>query len=390
MVGGESLGHDVAEQLERLGAVRDRQPRRPPAGARPRACRDVRPMGEGDRHARFRLESGARNALGVAFGVNGDLAEPRLAEPLDVSLRLELNEWQGAVSPRVVLGRALPRAADAPERLRPTPSPGEEEWTRRLDAERERPLDRLAAARAARGGRRGSAREVVDRRGDSGVAAVAGLASSGDAGAGALRRRAPPQGAGRARGGAGALRRRQGRDRLGAAGRRRESRPRRAVAEAGRAFCWPTGLGLPATLDGHAFRPRGDRSIRPVRPPRAPGRSAGAGLPSPRLERGRGGACAPRAPRGVAGPAGRRGRSIARCAPRRRTGPSTGRARSRPAREALPGPAATRARPRSPRDACGCWRSWGRSAGSLRAPLHPSRRILGGQARAARDLHRLP
>ena len=79
--------------------------------------RDVRPMGDEDKHARFRLESGSQSALGVAFGVNGDLAADRLTEPVDVSLELELNEWQGAVSPRVVLGELYPGAAEgAPRR----------------------------------------------------------------------------------------------------------------------------------------------------------------------------------------------------------------------------------------------------------------------------------
>src|SRR5206468_4268672 len=96
------------------------------------------PMGEGERHARFRLQSGARSALGVAFGVNGELAAARLAEPLDVSLRLELNEWNGMVEPRVVLGELYP-ASSAMESGEPA-HPTDEEWWRRLDAEREAPL----------------------------------------------------------------------------------------------------------------------------------------------------------------------------------------------------------------------------------------------------------
>ena len=75
VVGGESLGHEVAEQLERLAPFGMGNP-----GVRllvPSArVRDVRPMGEGDKHARFRLQSGPRSALGVAFGVNGELRAP--------------------------------------------------------------------------------------------------------------------------------------------------------------------------------------------------------------------------------------------------------------------------------------------------------------------------
>ena len=104
VVGGESLGLDVAQQFGRLAPFGVGNP-----GVRllvPAArLGDVRPMGEGDRHARFTLASGARRALGVAFRVNGELDEVvESEEPVDVSLRLEVNEWNGAVEPRVVLG----------------------------------------------------------------------------------------------------------------------------------------------------------------------------------------------------------------------------------------------------------------------------------------------
>ena len=178
VVGGESLGHDVAAQLERLGPFGIGNPGVRLLVPSARLC-DVRPMGDGDKHARFRLESGPRNALGVAFGVNSDLAGPRVATPLDVSLRLELNEWQGAVAPRVVLGELYPESADpAPAETR---CPGEEEWMHRLDAERETSLDRWPPPELLEAGEADARREIIDRRGASGVAAVAGLASSGAA-----------------------------------------------------------------------------------------------------------------------------------------------------------------------------------------------------------------
>jgi single-stranded-DNA-specific exonuclease len=173
VVGGESLGHDVAEQLGRLAPFGMGNPdvRLLVPAAR---LQDVRPMGDGQKHARFRLESGPRSALGVAFGVNGDLAPSRIAAPLDVSLSLELNEWQGAVSPRVVLGE-LYRGADAATQGR---HPDAEEWGRRVDAERGAPLDGWPSTPLEPDtmGRR----EVVDRHGHSGVATIAALASSGD------------------------------------------------------------------------------------------------------------------------------------------------------------------------------------------------------------------
>jgi single-stranded-DNA-specific exonuclease len=169
VVGGESLGHEVAEQLARLGPFGNGNP-----GVRllvPAArVGDVRPMGEGDRHARFTISSGASRALGVAFGVNGSLAAVAGGEPVDVSLRLELNEWNGAVEPRVVLGELYPLDGDegGPDEIA-----DEEFWSR---YERELELD-LAWRPAAKGA--AGAREQVARRG-SATAAIAALASSGE------------------------------------------------------------------------------------------------------------------------------------------------------------------------------------------------------------------
>ncbi len=194
VVGGESLGHEVAEQLERMAPFGIGNPdvRLLVPSA---TLSDVRPMGEGGRHARFSLRSGPRRALGVAFGVNGKL-ERSCPEPIDISVSLELNEWNGAVEPRVVLSTLFPRKAptDARDAARSHDLPESEFW-RRFDAELERDLEdwppaHLADPNALESGRR----RVVDRRRASGVAAVAGLASSGEAVlvlcADALRRRA--------------------------------------------------------------------------------------------------------------------------------------------------------------------------------------------------------
>jgi single-stranded-DNA-specific exonuclease len=171
VVGGESLGHDVAEHLERLAPFGMGNP-----GVRllvPSVrVRDVRPMGDGEKHARFRIESGPRSAMGVAFGVNGSLAEAKLTGPVDVSVKLELNEWKGAVEPRVVLGE-LYRCDEAIEVEGDLAYPDTVEWRRRFEAERTGPLRESPPASSSRD----SEREVVDRRGDSGVAAVAALAS---------------------------------------------------------------------------------------------------------------------------------------------------------------------------------------------------------------------
>ncbi len=172
VVGGESLDHDVAEQLTRLAPFGNGNP-----GIRllvPAAkVSDVRPMGDGDRHARFTITSGSRRALGVAFGVDGSLA--RATEgPVDVSVNLELNHWNGAVEPRVVLGAVYPReVAEAPdgdaERI------GDEEFWRRHRLELGLALgDRSAPVIA------GPRRRRVERRSASATAAIAALASSGE------------------------------------------------------------------------------------------------------------------------------------------------------------------------------------------------------------------
>ena len=177
VVGGESLGHEVAEQLARLAPFGMGNP-----GVRllvPCArLRDVRPMGDGERHARFRLESGAHSAVGVAFGVNGELSAANRTDRVDVSVKLELNEWNGAVEPRVVLSELYRGSVEAaPAR---SPRPGEEEWWRRVAVERGAKLKPWPSPMLLEGTTATWGREPVDRRGASGVATLATLASSGE------------------------------------------------------------------------------------------------------------------------------------------------------------------------------------------------------------------
>jgi single-stranded-DNA-specific exonuclease len=90
--------------------------------------RDVRTMGEG-KHARFSLHSGAHRALGVAFG------RPSLGvgedDLVDVAVRLEVNHWNGAVEPQVIL-RELYRRNGGEAALEA------EGWWRRFEAELKR------------------------------------------------------------------------------------------------------------------------------------------------------------------------------------------------------------------------------------------------------------
>ncbi len=124
MVGGASLGLDLAEELRQLAPFGMGNP-----GVRllvPSArVRDVRTMGEG-KHARFSLHSGAHRALGVAFG------RPSLGvgedDLVDVAVRLEVNHWNGAVEPQVIL-RELYRRNGGEEALEA------EGWWQRFEAE---------------------------------------------------------------------------------------------------------------------------------------------------------------------------------------------------------------------------------------------------------------
>ncbi|HUC06935.1 MAG TPA: DHHA1 domain-containing protein, partial [Solirubrobacterales bacterium] len=124
IVGGASLGLDLAEELKQLAPFGMGNP-----GVRllvPSArVRDVRTMGEG-KHARFSLHSGSHKALGVAFG------RPSLGvgedDPVDVAVRLEVNQWNGAVEPQVILREVYPWVSDED-------APLAAEWWQRFEVE---------------------------------------------------------------------------------------------------------------------------------------------------------------------------------------------------------------------------------------------------------------
>lgn len=126
-VGGAGLGLDLAEEFERLAPFGMGNP-----GVRllvPAArVRDVRAMGEG-KHARFSLHSGSHRALGVAFGrATLGVGED---DPVDATVRLEVNRWNGSVEPRLVLRELYPREASTGE-----PEVGVEEiWWERFERE---------------------------------------------------------------------------------------------------------------------------------------------------------------------------------------------------------------------------------------------------------------
>ncbi len=141
MVGGVGLGLDLAEELGRLAPFGMGNP-----GVRllvPSArVADVRTMGEEGKHARFSLHSGGHRALGVAFG-RGSLGVEE-DEPVDATVRLEVNHWNGAVEPRVVLRELYPLEEAAPADEAPplhVCECEEAEWWQRFELELKRDLD---------------------------------------------------------------------------------------------------------------------------------------------------------------------------------------------------------------------------------------------------------
>ncbi|HTT94970.1 MAG TPA: single-stranded-DNA-specific exonuclease RecJ [Solirubrobacterales bacterium] len=188
MVGGVGLGLDLAEELGQLAPFGMGNP-----GVRlmvPSArVTDVRTMGEEGKHSRFSLHSGSHRALGVAFGRSSLGVDDD--DMLDAAVRLEVNHWNGAVEPRVVLREVYPLDAEA-NALSPHPCECDEtEWWQRFETELARDLTAPAPA-AERGverngsveaerlhGSAGGSRRAVQGVGSSPTATIAELVSSG-------------------------------------------------------------------------------------------------------------------------------------------------------------------------------------------------------------------
>jgi single-stranded-DNA-specific exonuclease len=173
VVGAESLDARVAEQLLTLGPFGQGNPavRLLVPWAR---VGDVRPMGADGRHARFSLSSGRGKASGVGFNAAAELAAAAGA-PRDLTVRLELNHWNGATEPRAVLdgtwagGAAAAASCACPREL-------DESWWARFERELERdpPVGDQPSPPEA-----GPRREVISHPDRSPVALIGELLSSG-------------------------------------------------------------------------------------------------------------------------------------------------------------------------------------------------------------------
>ena len=102
---GDALSLDLAEELQQLapfGAGNPAVTLLVPAAS----MSDPRALGEG-RHVAFTLHAGGARSRCVAFGAGSALpVEP--GEPADAAVRLEIDRWNGAISPKLVLRRAQP------------------------------------------------------------------------------------------------------------------------------------------------------------------------------------------------------------------------------------------------------------------------------------------
>ena len=166
LVGVGALRLDLAAELASLAPFGQANPV-PTLLVPAVALGDVRPLGEDEQHARFSLVGGGARARGVAFRTPASkLAAVRSCH---VAVRLEANEWNGAVEPRVVLrGLAEPAAADACRLL------GWQPFAVAFERERGDPLDVARCASLPR------ARTVHDARGQGFAGLVGHLISSGE------------------------------------------------------------------------------------------------------------------------------------------------------------------------------------------------------------------
>jgi single-stranded-DNA-specific exonuclease len=152
LVSGGALGIGLAEELEQLRPFGQGNP--VPALLVPAArVTGVTPMGEDEKHARFTLESGGGRARTVAFRTAARTLPASGDSRHDAAVRLELNEWNGTVEPRLVLRALCPT------------QPGQVELV-------EQPLADALRGAPAPGGAGGSASRALRDQRDAGFAGV--------------------------------------------------------------------------------------------------------------------------------------------------------------------------------------------------------------------------
>ncbi len=173
VVAGDPLGLDLAEDLAALEPCGMGNPG--PTLLLPAArFADPRPMGEEGRHLRATVQAAGARAKLVAFGCEGRLPVPA-GEPADVLVRLEADEWNGAVEPRLRLVHAWRSAPPEPIEIVGEP----DDYLAAALAEAEAALAPWPPESAA-AVPSGAAREIVDRRGPGAAGVLGDVSATGE------------------------------------------------------------------------------------------------------------------------------------------------------------------------------------------------------------------
>jgi single-stranded-DNA-specific exonuclease len=185
VVPGDAVGLSLAEELERL---RPFGMGNPAVNLLVPAARvsDVRPMGKG-RHARLTVHSAGVRTAAVAFGAGPGLSVERSGETEprhDLVARLEANEWQGVVAPRLVVRSLRPVERATIEAQQGDARAGcaqcacrarGPDWWRAVWHEFDAPLDGEQHVFP-----RGESRNIVDVRGCGVIGSLSDLLSTGE------------------------------------------------------------------------------------------------------------------------------------------------------------------------------------------------------------------
>jgi single-stranded-DNA-specific exonuclease len=107
VVGADAAGTPLAEELERLGPFGHGNPQ-PTLLVPATRVSEVRGMGEEGQHARLTIAGGGARARAVAFRTTPGSLRADPAARFDAAVKLELNEWNGTVEPRLVLRSLCP------------------------------------------------------------------------------------------------------------------------------------------------------------------------------------------------------------------------------------------------------------------------------------------
>ena len=79
----------------------------------------IQSMGEGGKHLRLQLADASAHCGAVAWGRGGESEALHTSARHDVVCRLEVNDWRGALAPRLVLREIVPWPEREPVEIAP-------------------------------------------------------------------------------------------------------------------------------------------------------------------------------------------------------------------------------------------------------------------------------